>query len=34
MIMGITFLYACGITFANLFLETISRVIDPRLRTN
>ena len=34
MIMGITFLYACGITFANLLLETISRVIDPRMRTN
>lgn len=31
-IMGITFLYACGITFTNLFLEMIYRVIDPRLR--
>jgi len=32
MIMGITFLYACGITLANLLLETICRVIDPRMR--
>lgn len=30
MIMGITFLYACSITFVNLFLETIRWVIDPR----
>jgi peptide/nickel transport system permease protein len=32
-IMGITFLYACGITFTNLFLETTCRLIDPRMRT-
>ncbi len=32
MIMGITFLYACGITFANLLLETMYRLIDPRMR--
>jgi oligopeptide transport system permease protein len=32
MIMGITFLYACGITFANLLLETAYRLIDPRMR--
>jgi ABC-type dipeptide/oligopeptide/nickel transport system permease component len=32
MIMGITFLYACGITLANLTLESICRAIDPRLR--
>lgn len=32
MIMGITFIYACGITCANLILETVSRLIDPRLR--
>ena len=32
MIMGITFIYACAITFANLFLDTIYRLIDPRLR--
>jgi oligopeptide transport system permease protein len=31
-IMGITFLYACGITFTNLFLETTYRLIDPRMR--
>ncbi len=30
MVMGITFIYACGITFANLFLETIYRLLDPR----
>ena len=32
MIMGITFIYACAITFPNLFLDTIHRLIDPRLR--
>ena len=32
MIMGITFLYACTITLANLFLETVYRLIDPRMR--
>jgi oligopeptide transport system permease protein len=32
MIMGITFIYACAITFANLFLDTIYRLLDPRLR--
>ena len=32
MIMGITFLYACGITFANLFLDTIYKIVDPRMR--
>ncbi len=32
MIMGITFLYACGITFANLLLETMYRLVDPRMR--
>lgn len=31
-IMGITFLYACGITFTNLLLEVIYKLIDPRLR--
>jgi oligopeptide transport system permease protein len=34
MIMGITFIYACAITFANLFLDTIYRVIDPRMRAH
>jgi oligopeptide transport system permease protein len=33
MIMGITFLYACAITFTNLFLDTIYRVLDPRMRS-
>lgn len=32
-IMGITFLYACGITFTNLFLEMIYKLIDPRMRS-
>jgi oligopeptide transport system permease protein len=32
MIMGITFLYACTITGANLFLETTYRLLDPRIR--
>lgn len=32
MIMGITLLYACSITFANLFLETIRWMIDPRVQ--
>ena len=32
-IMGITFLYACGITLTNLCLEMIYRLIDPRVRT-
>ena len=32
MIMGIAFIYACAITFANLFLDTIYRLIDPRLK--
>jgi oligopeptide transport system permease protein len=32
MIMAITFIYACAITFANLFLDTLYRLIDPRLR--
>jgi len=32
MIMGITFIYACAVTFANLFLDTIYRLIDPRMR--
>ena len=33
MIMGITFIYACAISFINLFLETMYRLIDPRMRT-
>lgn len=33
MIMGITFLYACAITFANLFLDTTYRLLDPRMRS-
>jgi ABC-type dipeptide/oligopeptide/nickel transport system permease component len=33
MIMGITFIYACAITFGNLFLDTIYRLIDPRMRS-
>jgi ABC-type dipeptide/oligopeptide/nickel transport system permease component len=32
-IMGITFLYACGIAFINLILETLYRLIDPRMRS-
>jgi oligopeptide transport system permease protein len=32
MIMGITFIYACAITFANLFLDTTYRLLDPRMR--
>jgi len=32
MIMGVTFIYACGITFANLILETVYKLVDPRLR--
>jgi ABC-type dipeptide/oligopeptide/nickel transport system permease component len=32
-IMGITFLYACGIIFTSLFLEAIYRLIDPRMRS-
>jgi oligopeptide transport system permease protein len=32
MIMGITFIYACGITFSNLILETTYKLIDPRMR--
>lgn len=32
MIMGITFIYACTITLANLFLETIRWMIDPRVQ--
>jgi oligopeptide transport system permease protein len=32
MIMGITFIYACGITCANLLVESVTRLIDPRLR--
>lgn len=32
-IMGITFLYACGIIFTNLFLEAVYRLIDPRMRS-
>jgi oligopeptide transport system permease protein len=32
-IMGITFLYACGIIFTNFFLEAIYRLIDPRMRS-
>jgi len=32
MIMGITFIYACGIVSANLFLETVCQLIDPRMR--
>lgn len=32
MIMGITFIYACAITLANLFLDTTYRLLDPRMR--
>jgi oligopeptide transport system permease protein len=32
MIMGITFIYACSITFASLILDTLYRFIDPRVR--
>jgi ABC-type dipeptide/oligopeptide/nickel transport system permease component len=32
MIMGITFIYACGMTLVNLILETISHFLDPRIR--
>jgi len=32
-VMGITFLYACGITFTNLFHETVYRLSDPRMRS-
>lgn len=32
MILGITFLYACGITLMNLFLEMTYKLFDPRLR--
>jgi ABC-type dipeptide/oligopeptide/nickel transport system permease component len=32
-IMGITFLYACGIGFTNLILEIAYRSIDPRMRS-
>lgn len=32
MIMAVTFIYACAITFANLFLDTAYRLIDPRMR--
>jgi ABC-type dipeptide/oligopeptide/nickel transport system permease component len=32
MIMGITFIYACAITLANLLLDTTYRLLDPRLR--
>jgi oligopeptide transport system permease protein len=31
-IMGITFIYACGLTFANLVFETLYKLIDPRMR--
>lgn len=33
LIMGITFLYACGIIFTNLVLEAIYKLIDPRMRS-
>lgn len=33
MIMGITFIYACGITLVNLILDTTYHLIDPRMRT-
>jgi oligopeptide transport system permease protein len=32
MIMGITFIYACGITLVNLILDTVYHFIDPRMR--
>jgi oligopeptide transport system permease protein len=32
LIMGITFLYACGIAFTSLILETLYRLVDPRMR--
>ena len=32
MIMGITFIYACLITFINLFLDMMYRLIDPRMK--
>jgi ABC-type dipeptide/oligopeptide/nickel transport system permease component len=32
LIMGITFLYACGFALANLVLETVARSLDPRMR--
>ena len=32
MIMGITFLYACGFALANLLFETVARSLDPRMR--
>jgi oligopeptide transport system permease protein len=31
-VMGITFLYACGIAFTNLILEMLYRWVDPRMR--
>jgi len=34
MIMGITSIYACGFTFANLILDAVHRLIDPRMRTH
>jgi oligopeptide transport system permease protein len=32
LIMGITFIYAFGITLSNLILETVNKLIDPRIR--
>lgn len=32
LIMGVTFIYACGITLSNLILETAYKLIDPRMR--